>query len=488
MTQQPIAIDYTSKDYAGFKFSMLEYASRVFPDWQSRSEGDFGIVLVELFAYMGDILSVYGDRMAQEAYLSTATQRASLVQISNLLGYVPSNGVAATGTVSLKSAAISPAISVPAGTQLSTDYISAYDSPIYYETVADVIVPVNGGTVLATVVEGVTLPVTTVGTSTGLADQAFRLPNGPVLDGSVRLFMETSTGTEEWQYINFLVDADPQDKVFTTLTDGVGATYIQLGDGVSGLIPASGLILSSSYRVGGGSRGNRLAGTVTQVVNPTPGLSIEIDATGLPVSSVMAGGADQETVEQIRKNAPRSFRTQNRLVTTTDYKDAALGVPGVSRASALSANHTSMVIYITGPNSTLPTAALKTYVINTLTPKSMTGTTVTCASPSIIPVNIGSTTSPVVIGVLPKYSNAVVSAEVTTNLQSILSGANIDFGMRLSLSAVYQAIISVQGVAYTNISMFARSDFAQSGTADIQFRNWEIPSIGNIVLSASGGI
>ena len=95
----PTTIDYTSKDYTGFYQSMMAFAQQVFPDWTPSSEGDFGVALVELLSMCLDIMSYYGDRISQEAYLPTATQRLSLLNISQLLGYIPSNGSPATGTV-----------------------------------------------------------------------------------------------------------------------------------------------------------------------------------------------------------------------------------------------------------------------------------------------------------------------------------------------------------------------------------------------------
>src|SRR5580698_6694740 len=97
--QVPSSIDYTSKDWTGFVTSMLNYASVIMPQWDTSSEGDFGVMLIELVAYVCDILSFYGDRLTQEAYLPTATQRLSIINLAQLLGYVPAQGSPASGTV-----------------------------------------------------------------------------------------------------------------------------------------------------------------------------------------------------------------------------------------------------------------------------------------------------------------------------------------------------------------------------------------------------
>ena len=74
---QPV-IDYLTKDYAGFRQGMLNQIPLLLPQWTDRSEADFGVVLIELMAYVADILSYYQDRVANEAFLATATQRRSV--------------------------------------------------------------------------------------------------------------------------------------------------------------------------------------------------------------------------------------------------------------------------------------------------------------------------------------------------------------------------------------------------------------------------
>ena len=61
--RQPV-IDYLTKDYEGFKQAMLGQIPVLLPNWTDRSESDFGVVLIELFAYVADILSYYQDRVA----------------------------------------------------------------------------------------------------------------------------------------------------------------------------------------------------------------------------------------------------------------------------------------------------------------------------------------------------------------------------------------------------------------------------------------
>lgn len=488
-------IDYTSKDYEGFKSSLLAYAGTVLPEWQSRSEGDFGVVLVELMSYMGDVLSYYGDRMQDEAYLGTATQRQSILQIAALLGYIPSNGVAATGTVTLQSANPGPAVVVPAGTALTTDYVEAYDGPLTYETVSTVTVPANGGTVVASVVHGTTVSNIPLGTSTGLPGQRFRIPDLSVISGSVRVFVDTATPldaaatTEEWSHIDFLIDADAGDKRFSTFVDSAGSTWVEFGDGLNGATPSNGLNVWATYRVGGGVVGNIASGLVIGVnsVGLNGSVGVAVDASGVPRSSAMTGGADAESNDQIRANAPRVFRTQNRAVTIQDFTDAALAVPGVLRANAVAGSFSAVTVYVVGADGLAPSSVLLDRVQTALNAKALAGVTVTAGGPSFVKVNLGTVASPLTLKVLDTARQSTVRDAVDRAIKQRFSFAEVDFADRITVADLYSTIMSVPGVQWVQIPMFARADASQTGTADVVCRNWEIPSLGTYNITVTGG-
>ena len=72
-------IDYLARDYNSFRKSLIDLIPAKLPEWTDRSEADFGIAMLELFAYMADILSYYQDRQANEAFLHTAQERRSVI-------------------------------------------------------------------------------------------------------------------------------------------------------------------------------------------------------------------------------------------------------------------------------------------------------------------------------------------------------------------------------------------------------------------------
>jgi hypothetical protein len=488
--QPPTTIDYTSKDWLGFVTSMLNYASIIFPEWDTSSEGDFGVMLVELFAYMGDILSFYGDRLTQEAYLPTATQRLSILNLAQLLGYIPTNGSPASGTVTFQTVNPSPAVVIPAGTQLTTSFISSSDQPVIYQTNQAYTVPANGGIVTASVTQGQTYSLQNIGVSDGTANQSFVIPQPDVEDGTVTVFVSSASGNTQWSQVNFLVDFGPGDLVYSIHVDQNQLTHIQFGDNINGAIPGIGLIVYATYTIGVGSAGNQPAGSVGTFVNPITGVFVPFQSAGSTVyqSSAMTGGSDPETNDQIRTNAPQSYSVQQRAVSANDFAALALNVPGVLMTEAVANHSTSVTLFALGPNYQPLDSGLQADVLSYFQGKMLAGVSLTIGNPTLVSVDVGATGNGITLQVLPNFNQGVVVANVTTALQAVLSPPNSQFGMLLQVSSLYSAVMSVPGVAYTVINVMTREDVTQSSTNPIQFRQSEIPVSGNIFINPSGGI
>lgn len=62
----------------------------------TRNSSDPAIALLDSWATVADVLSFYQERIANEGYLRTATERRSVVELANLVGYRPRPGVSAS--------------------------------------------------------------------------------------------------------------------------------------------------------------------------------------------------------------------------------------------------------------------------------------------------------------------------------------------------------------------------------------------------------
>ncbi len=61
-----------------------------------RDASDGSIALLDAWATIGDVLTFYQERIANEGYLGTATERRSVMELANLVGYRPRPGVSAS--------------------------------------------------------------------------------------------------------------------------------------------------------------------------------------------------------------------------------------------------------------------------------------------------------------------------------------------------------------------------------------------------------
>jgi len=94
-------LDYIPRQVGGFpqfRQSMLaairHHAALNF--WHARDEDDMGLMLLEMWAYVCDVVSFYDEVIANENYLRTADLRPSLRKLTGLLGYVPRPAVASS--------------------------------------------------------------------------------------------------------------------------------------------------------------------------------------------------------------------------------------------------------------------------------------------------------------------------------------------------------------------------------------------------------
>ncbi|WP_188187609.1 baseplate J/gp47 family protein [Nonomuraea sp. SYSU D8015] len=483
-----VPIDYTSADYQEIKRDLLRHAEILLPEWTSRSEADFGVVLAELFSHAADLNNYSIDRLLAESYLPTATTMHAVMTIADVLGYVAHNATPATGTVTLVTDPDGPAVTVPKGTGFASRYLEAIDGVLRFESTQDVTVPANGGTVQVPVAEGRTTTKLLLGASDGTELQRFAIPNIGVIDGSIRVHVEAPYADIEWTYVARMIYSGPTDPVFTVRPDPEGTTSIYFGDGVNGMIPPLGSRVYATYRSGEGRNGNLGAGQIWTMSDGVDGVTIATDTAGAPISTAMVGGGDREDIEEIRRNASLAYAAFGRAITLADYSKIALTVPGVSAANAVSNVSSSVVVYIAGPGRTTPSVDLINSVTAQLTSASAAGVRVNVQGPTIIKVNFGSEATPMQLTVAPTYRRFQVETNVRNTLTSLVNSPDNGFGSRITIGEVYGALTAIPGVVNITIPVLARHDAAQTVLADAVMAAYELPQLGTITMATSGGV
>ncbi len=93
-------VKYLNKDYNSYKNQLMEFAEVYFPNsFNDFSEGNPGMMFLEMAAYVGDVLSFYTDTQLRESFLTLAQEKENLYNLAYAMGYKPK--VTAASSVNL---------------------------------------------------------------------------------------------------------------------------------------------------------------------------------------------------------------------------------------------------------------------------------------------------------------------------------------------------------------------------------------------------
>jgi hypothetical protein len=445
----PFQIDYTSRDYLSLRQDLIARVQARVPDWNPNDASDFGVALVEAFAYMGDLMSYYIDRAANESNLTTATRRASVVALANDLGYVPAGYSPATVTVTFTNSSGSSLV-IPAGTVV-TALIESADSTleIPFETDSEITVTA-GGTTKVTCTQGLTYNGTDgygvpLDLSSGEPSQYMQLPTGTIVRNSVKVYVNDGVNYYPWTRVDHLADKSSVSRLFSVVDHTQSTFYIKFGDGVSGLIPSIGSGVYVIYNIVDGTVGNVPSGTILNI-GRLPGLnSAQIAAINSSMSvfndAAATGGTDPEDLESIRRNASQVYRTSNRAVTLDDYQNVALAVPSCGKASASSSVPGNVVLTVAPYRSSGSAEDHPGYVYNSGTSTWDEGVELTQLKASVL--------------------SAVASKSLVGSTTSVVDPVYDYFVVNLTVAA-FSSVRTADALAIVKQAILQRFDYSQA--------------------------
>ena len=127
-------IKYLSKDYNSFKNQLMEFAEVYFPNnFNDFSEGNPGMMFMEMAAYVGDVLSYYTDTQLKESFLLLAQEKENLYNLAYAMGYRPK--VTDASSVDLELFQLIPAKGSSADYQPDFDYVLAINPNSTFNTI-----------------------------------------------------------------------------------------------------------------------------------------------------------------------------------------------------------------------------------------------------------------------------------------------------------------------------------------------------------------
>lgn len=489
-----MAFDYASRDYATIKSDLLRRASTVMPEWTDRDASDFGVLLVDLWSHMGDVLHYYVDRAAGEYFLSTATQRESVLAMANLFDYSPRSRSSAVGSVTLRNNS-----GVDHTVERNTKFIAISDNVTYnlYAPFATV-VPTND-TATIILYEGTRVDSeTVVDTSDGRSNQRYSLRYKNIVDNTISISVyEDGVNPVSYRRVDRIINASSFDRAFTSRVDADGFTQIEFGNSTYGFIPPTGSKVVASYVYSSGSSGNIPANSVTAFKDSTP------TAVVIESSTKFSGGNDAESIDSLKAALPLIVSAQDRAVTANDFRSLALRVGGVSKA-AISYNSATKTVTVyahedrssdftdprpdavdptideisTGVYGQVVSSNLQTLVESELQPKAMLGVTVDAATTitwHLIDIDVTLHLNPTAVGVW-------VRTAVEQALDDLFAFSRVSFGQTITLGSVYRAVLGVGGVDWAEVTTF--NNAGSSGVLNsISVNAVQLPRKGAFVVS-----
>ncbi len=353
----PLQNDYSSRDFDSLRARLIELVKASFPDWTDFSVASFGNILLEMYAFVGDVLNYYQDNQARESRLSTATQRKNVIALASMLGYKLHGARAATVELlfSLKDVP-SADVTIPKGTIVRTREVA---NPIRFQLLEDATIRAGAMPPRTTGIAEHSQVYTQLFDTRGLPSLDVILDHTPYLDGSAQL----TAANGPYLAQENLLGSGPADRHFTVLVDQNDRATLRFGNGRNGAVPTG--TIRVIYKTGGGALGNIDANQLVILDGAF------LDAHGKPVqlsvtnSMAASGGINRQSIESVRILAPISLRTSNRSITREDFEINAKRLPEVARALMLTANEdrtigeNSGILFIVPQGGGMPTDKLK---------------------------------------------------------------------------------------------------------------------------------
>lgn len=458
---QPI-LDYSARDFDTIRSMLVGIAKGVFPEWRTVGEAnDFGTLLIEEYAFMGDVMNFYIDRVASEAFLGTAQRRQSVLYIAEQLGYSPIGQRASIVALSFQLSADYPgeldALTIPAKTRVHTNDENA-DDVVYYETDYTTTVD-QGEMVTVTATEGRT-NTSTIGASTGAPNQSLQIPELGVIEGTVGVrtkegsyqYNDVTTDVVQWvtwYEVPTVAAARPTQSVYSTYIDDLGYTYVLFGDGASGRIPPAGAQVELTYRYGAGARGNTIGANTLTVLDE--GGSLPTQLLTVTNASSPIGGSDPESLSSMRFSIPKGAQIRERAVTIDDFHALAMQVPGVGKAVAYGQVYSAVNIRVAPSSGNMDVAAdmkiLRQSVQTYLEPRILIGSKVYVEDAEWTDIWIK-----IDLHVLDGFDRDLTKASVEQAIRSAFSFDNMDLGEGVHIGEVYRRAMRVEGVDWVDVT------------------------------------
>jgi len=293
-------------------------------------EGSGLSTLLDVLAYNTHYNAIAAHFSLNEAFLDSAQIRGNVVTRAKLLGYVPRSVLAPRATVNVvidvtnEVGTLPNTLTMPRGTKLNT---SVAQEQYQYVTLQTQTATLSVNTTTNPNTKTYTFSNVEIAqgyykslkyrVDNDIENQKFQLSDTDADTSTLRVRVqenEESTSFDIYTRFETLLNVNSTSQVYY-LQENAGNYYeIYFGDGVTGRKPSNNNIITLDYVYTEGAESN--GADVFTLSDSIGGFG----SSTVTTITAAAGGAEQETSESIRFNAPLTFTSQNRAVTSDDYR------------------------------------------------------------------------------------------------------------------------------------------------------------------------
>ena len=314
-------------DFNNIKNALKDYmrAQSDFTDYDF--EGSALSQLIDVLAYNTYYTAFNTNMVVNELFLDSATLRDNVVALAKQLGYSPKSVTSPTAKLDFDITFTGGSIPASVIFKAGTGFVTNYDNTLYrYVLKEDAKAEVANGVASFSkdFFEG-SLVTTRTEVNSVLKSQRFKIQN-PAADLStlvIKVYQSpTSSAFQEYKRADSILDIGSDDEVYFISEIEDEQYEIFFGDGVLGKKLADGETIEMSYVVTSGPSSNGAKSfTFNGRIQDENLVPITVPFT-VSIGSVVksSGGADIESIDKIKYNAPKFYASQNRAVTVNDFK------------------------------------------------------------------------------------------------------------------------------------------------------------------------
>lgn len=304
-------------------------------------------VLLDILAYNTHYMGYYLNMVGNEAFLDTAQLRASVLSHAKHTNYLPTSMIGASANVNIT---VTPQVGEPDDTTLTLPKYTRFVSEplngvnyIFSTTTAKSATKANGVFTFSNVEIKQGDPITQ--SFTGLTERRLKIPSANVDTSTIAVTVQNSsvdTTIQTYTLAADLTEVTANSTVFflEENSDEISSYTLTFGDGILGKAITQDNIVTIRYLETSGSFANRVnTFSILGSVGSFGTVAVNSNAAA-------AGGADKESIEEIRFHAPIAYTSQNRAVTVNDYHSIIMkDYPNIDAVSVWSGDENDPPIY-----------------------------------------------------------------------------------------------------------------------------------------------